>query len=78
MPSAAAAPDSHAVTPSSANVAITRTVAASSDRMPRPVDDTVAPSNAAGQKPIIRNIEPRTRDDASDRPVDIMDLPKNP
>jgi hypothetical protein len=46
---------------------------AADDRTPRPVDDAV---DAAGRKPIIRTIQPRSKDDASSGPVDILDLPR--
>jgi len=48
--------------------------------MPGPVDDAaVAARNLAGREPIVRTLQPRTRDEAiAGRPVDIMDLPKAP
>ena len=48
------------------------------DRIPRPIDDTRADVGLTGRKPIVRTIHPRTSDDASNRPVDITDLPKVP
>ena len=50
----------------------------STDRMPRPVEEAAAAGGAAGAKTIAPAIPPRGRDDASDRPVDIADLPKTP
>jgi len=68
--------------PSSIGVPISRWVSSSSleDRMPGPVDDAaVAARNLAGREPIVRTLQPRTRDEAiAGRPVDIMDLPKAP
>jgi hypothetical protein len=78
MPSVPAQPNSRAVAPSFTNVAATRTIASGDDRMPRPVDDTTADASLSGRKPIIRTIQPRVSDDASNRAVDIMDLPKTP
>ena len=78
MPPTAAQPDSRVPAASVTNVAATRTVAAGDDRMPRPVDDAAADGSGAGRKPIVRTLQPRGSDDASNRPVDIMDLPKTP
>ena len=60
------------------NAAATRTSTAGDDRMPRPVDDTAADGSLSGGKADIRLVQPRVNDDASNRAVDIMDLPKTP
>ncbi len=59
------------------NVAATRVGAPGDDRMPRPVDDGAGVGGIAGQKPIVRTIQPRGKDDVSDNVVDIADLPKS-
>jgi hypothetical protein len=63
------------VAPSFTNVAATRPGNAADDRMPKPVDDSPAAGGQTNQPPITRTIQPRGVDDASNRPVDIMDLP---
>ena len=78
MPRNAAQPDSRVSAASVTNVSATRTVAAGDDRMPRPVDDAAADGSLAAQKPIVRTLQPRGAGDASNRPVDILDLPKTP
>ena len=77
-PPMATQPEAHLAPPSFTNVSVTRTSNAAADRAPRPVDDTGVEGNASGRKPIISTIQPRAKDDASDRSVDIVDLPKNP
>ena len=48
------------------------------DHVPRPTDNTAGDRSLAGQKPIVRTLQPRGSDDASDRPVvEIGDLPKD-
>jgi hypothetical protein len=48
------------------------------DRTPKPIDSTGGDGSAAGQKPIVRTLQPRGSDDASERPVvEIGDLPKD-
>ena len=78
MPPTAAQPDARVPAASVTTVAATRTVAAGDDRTPRPVDDAAADGSVAEQKPIVRTLQPRGGNDASNRPVDIMDLPKTP
>jgi hypothetical protein len=68
-------PDTRTSVPSVVGVATSRTLTPSEDRLPRPVDDS-ADGSAGGRKTIVQTIQPRTKGDASDRPVDIMDLPK--
>jgi len=63
--------------PTFTNVAATRVGAPGDDRMPKPVDDAANSGGIAGQKPIVRTIQPRGRDDVSDNVVDITDLPKS-
>jgi hypothetical protein len=62
--------------PSFTNVAAARTSSAD-DRTPRPLDDSAAGSLSSRQL-IVRTLQPRAKDETSDRPVDIVDLPKNP
>ena len=69
--------NSRTVAPTFTNVAATRVGVSGDDRMPRPVDDAAASVGIAGQKPIVRTIQPRGRDDVSDNVVDITDLPKS-
>jgi hypothetical protein len=64
---------SRSTTATFASLPTARPGAAGDDRTPRPVDD-----GAAAGQPIIRTIQPRGRDESSDRPVDIADLPKIP
>ena len=76
-PSATSA-EARLVAPSFTNVAAARTLSAGDDRAPRPVDDSAAEASLSGRKPIVRTLQPRAKDDTSDRSVDIVDLPKNP
>jgi hypothetical protein len=48
------------------------------DRMPRPVDDSPGAGSVAGRQPILSTIQPRSSVDTSNRPIDIIDLPKTP
>jgi hypothetical protein len=75
---AAASAEARLGTPSFTNVAIAQTSSAGDDRAPRPVDDSVAAGSLSGRKPIVRTLQPRAKDETSDRAVDIVDLPKNP
>ncbi len=52
-----------------------RTITVSEDRTPKPVEDAAADASVGGRKAVVQTIQPRPRDGASDRPVDIMDLP---
>jgi hypothetical protein len=63
-------------TPSIVGISTSRTIGSSDDRTPRPVDDAPADAATGGRKPIIQTIQPRPRDDASNRRIDISDLPK--
>jgi hypothetical protein len=56
-------------------VAATRTGSAGG---PRPVDDPPAEASLSGRQPILRTLQPKGKDDAADRSVDIVDLPKKP
>jgi hypothetical protein len=78
VPLATTQPNSRASSALVTNVAASRTAVAGDDRMPGPVDDSAADGSIAGRKPIIRTIQPRTSNEASNRPVDILDLPKTP
>jgi hypothetical protein len=64
--------------PAFTNVAATRPSAAGDDRLPGPVDDTAGNGSASNRQTMVRTLQPRVRDNASDRPVDIMDLPNAP
>ncbi|MEN6407315.1 MAG: hypothetical protein ABFC77_12695 [Thermoguttaceae bacterium] len=48
------------------------------NRSPHPIDDATAQTARGGQVPIVRTLQPRQRAEASDQPVDILDLPKSP
>ncbi len=74
---AAASADARLGTPSFTNVAAART-SSTDDRTPRPLDDSAAAGSLSSRQPIVRTLQPRAKDDTSDRPVDIVDLPKNP
>jgi hypothetical protein len=76
--SGAASAEARLVAPSFTNVAVSRASGAGDDRGPRPVDDSAAEGSLSGRKPIVRTLQPRAKDDAADRSVDIVDLPKNP
>jgi hypothetical protein len=67
-----------ATTTSVGNVATTRTGTTVDDRMPRPVDDSSSQGAPSGQKPVVQTLQPRTTIESSNRPVDIVDLPKAP
>jgi hypothetical protein len=71
-------PESRSSGPLFGGVAATGVSNSIEDRTPRPVDDTAADGGAAGRKPIISTIQPRVKDEASNRPTDIADLPKTP
>jgi len=75
---AAASAEARLGTPSFTNVAVTRTGSAGDDRAPRPLDDSGGEGSLSGRKPIVRTLQPRAKDETSDHPVDIVDLPKNP
>jgi hypothetical protein len=77
MPPTAAQPDARPPV-SATTVAASRSVAAGDDRTPRPVDDAAADGNAVERKAIVGTLQPRSGNDASNRPVDILDLPKTP
>jgi hypothetical protein len=63
---------------STLSVARTETSTAADDRMPRPLDETLTQGSSAVRKPIVRTLQPRGSDNATDRPIDITDLPKTP
>ena len=69
-------PEMRTAPPSTFGVSTSRTIGPSDDRTPRPVDDTLTDGGAGGRKPIIQTIQPRARDDAASRRIDISDLPK--
>jgi hypothetical protein len=71
-------PESRGSGPLFGSVAATSVGTSAEDRMPRPLDDAAASGGVAGRSPIIRTIQPRASAEASDRPVDIADLPKTP
>jgi hypothetical protein len=71
-------PETRTSLPSTFGVSTNRTIGPADDRTPRPVDDTSANANAGGQKLIVRTLQPRPKDDASGRPIDIADLPTVP
>jgi hypothetical protein len=64
--------------PAFTNVAATRMSAAGDDRLPKPVDDTGGDRSPSSRQTVVGTLQPRVRDSASDRPVDITDLPKAP
>lgn len=74
-PSTAAQPDARMPGPVVTGVAATRVNIPGEDRMPRPVDNATTGNSPAVRQPITRTIEPRPKDDASSRPIDITDLP---
>jgi hypothetical protein len=70
-----ARPDTQTSLPSVVGVVTSRAIAPSEDRTPGPVDDSTDVS-VAGRKTIIQTIQPRTKGEASDRLINITDLPK--
>ena len=80
MPLIPTQPNSRATT-SFTSVSATRPTTIDDSRMPGPVNDTADSQDISGRKPIIRTIQPRqpsARNNVSDRPRDIADLPKTP
>jgi hypothetical protein len=69
-------PETGGSLPSMVGVSASRTVGPPDDRTPKPVDDTLADGGAAGRKAFVQTIQPRVKDDASSRPINITDLPK--
>jgi hypothetical protein len=74
-PSAGQAADARLGAPTFTSVAATRSSTAGT---PRPADDPIAETSLSGRQPILRTLQPKGKDDGSDRSVDIVDLPKNP
>ena len=68
-------PDTRTSLPSIAGFSPARTITVSEDRTPKPVEDAPADGSVGGRNPMIQTIQPRPRDGASDRLIDIMDLP---
>ena len=77
MPLIPTQPNSRATT-SFNNVSVPRPATVDDNRMPGPVDDAADGQNLSGRKPIIHTMQPRVRNDVSNRPRDIADLPKIP
>ena len=74
-PSGAQTADARLGSPTFTSVAATRS---SSANEPRPVDDSPADASLSGRQPILRTLQPKGKDESSDRSVDIVDLPQKP